>query len=64
MRLSEVDIALAPLDVLEPDPVFEVDASDGCWRDLHLTVPSVEQLSTLGQRKVWAHSYRVELETR
>ncbi len=52
--LREVDLAFAPLDVLEPDPVFEVDATDGCRGDLHLTEPSVEQLSALGQRKMGA----------
>ena len=52
--LREVDFALAPLDVLEPDPMFEVDATDGCRGDLHLTESSVEQLSALGQRQVGA----------
>ena len=52
--LREVDLALAPLDVLEPDPVFEVDATDGCRGDLQLAESSVEQLSALSQREVGA----------
>ena len=43
VALGEVDLALAPLDVLEPDLVREVDASDGRRGDLNLTEPSVEQ---------------------
>jgi hypothetical protein len=49
MALGEVDLALAPLDVLEPDLVLEVDATDGRRGYLHLTEPSVEQLCALGQ---------------
>ena len=54
VALGEVDFALAPLDVLEPDPMFEVDATDGCRGDFNLTEPSVEQLSALSQRKMGA----------
>ena len=31
VRLGEVDLSLTPLDVLEPDLVFEVNTSDGRW---------------------------------
>ena len=54
VRFGEVDLALAPLDVLEPDLVLEVDATDGRRGDPNLTEPSVEQLCPLGQRQVGA----------
>ena len=43
MALCEVDLALAPIYVLEPDLVLEVDSTDGRRGDLHLAEPSVEQ---------------------
>ena len=43
VALGEVDLAVAPLDVLEPDLVLEVDSTDGRRGDLHLAEPSVEQ---------------------
>ena len=54
VALREVDLTLAPLDVLEPDLVAEVDATDGRRGDPHLAEPSVEQLRPLGQRQVGA----------
>ena len=41
--LSKVDLSLTPLDVLEPDLMFEVNAPDGRWRDHDLTKLSMEQ---------------------
>ncbi len=43
MRLGEVDLSLTPLDVLEPDLVFEVNAPNGRWRDHDFTKLSMEQ---------------------
>ena len=47
VALGEVDLALTPLDVLEPDLVAEVDATDGRRGDLYLAVPPVEQRRAL-----------------
>jgi hypothetical protein len=30
MRLREIDLSLSSLDVLEPDLVLEIDATDSC----------------------------------
>ncbi len=49
VAVGEVDLVLAPLYVLEPDLVLEVDATDGCRGDPNLTEPSVEQLCPLDQ---------------
>ena len=49
VRFGEVDLALAPLDVLEPDLVLEVDATDGRRGDLDLAEPPVEQRCALRQ---------------
>ena len=54
MRISEVDLSLASLDVLEPDLVLEVNATDCCRGDHHLTKPPVENLRTLSQRHMGA----------
>ena len=42
VRLSEVDLSLASLDILEPYLVSEVYASDGRWRDFDFTELSME----------------------
>ena len=52
MRLGEVDLALAALDVLEPDLVPEVDAADARRGDLHLTEAAMEYLCALHQGQV------------
>ncbi|MFN9906840.1 MAG: hypothetical protein ACK56F_12085, partial [bacterium] len=44
VRLGEVDLALAALDVLEPDLVSDVDSADAQLGVLHLTEPPVEHL--------------------
>ncbi len=49
MRLGEVDLSLASLDVFELDFVLQVNARDGGWRYLLLTKSPVEQLCPLGQ---------------
>ena len=49
VRLREVDLTLTPLDVLEPDLVLEVDASDGRWGDHDLTKLSMEQRCTFSK---------------
>ncbi len=46
MQLGEVDPSLAALDFLEPDLVLEVDTTDTCMVDLHLTEASMEHLFT------------------
>ena len=48
----KINLSLSPLNVLEPDLVLEVDATDGRWRDHHLTERSVEHLCTLHQRQM------------
>ena len=52
VAFGEVDLALAPLYVLEPDLVLEVDARNERRGDPNLTEASVEQLFPLGQRQV------------
>ena len=52
MRLGEVDLPLATLDVLEPDLVLQVDATDGRRGDHGLTEPPVEQLRSLSKGQV------------
>jgi len=44
MRLGEIYLSLAPLDVLEPDLVLQEDAADGQRGDHGLAEASVEQL--------------------
>ena len=43
VALCEVDLSLPSFDVLEPDLVSKVDATDGRRGDHHLAEPSVEQ---------------------
>ena len=52
MRLCEINLPLATLDVLEPDLVLQVDATDGRRGDHGLTEPSVEQLRSLSKGQV------------
>jgi hypothetical protein len=47
VAFGEVNLALAPLYVLEPDLVAEVDATDERRGDLHLTENQVEQRRAL-----------------
>jgi hypothetical protein len=49
MRLGEVDLSLASLDVFEPDFVLQVNAPDCGRRYLLLTKSPVEQLRPLRQ---------------
>ena len=49
MRLREVNLSLTPLDVLEPDLVLEVDATDGRLGDYDLTKVSMEQRCTFSK---------------
>ena len=49
MRLGEINLPLATLDVLEPDLVLQVDATDGRRGDHGLAEPSVEQLRSLSK---------------
>ena len=49
VALCEVDLSLPSFDVLEPDLVLKVDATDGRRGDHHLAEPSVEQLGALSQ---------------
>ena len=46
VRLREINLSLSPLDVLEPDLVLEIDATDGRWGDHDLTKLSMEQRCT------------------
>ena len=49
MRLGEVYLSLAPLDVLEPDLVLQVDAANGRRGDHGLAEASVEQLRSFSK---------------
>ena len=49
MRLGEVDLSLASLDVFEPDFVLQVNAQDCGRRFLLLIKSPVEQLRPLHQ---------------
>jgi hypothetical protein len=49
MRLSEVDLSLSSLDVLEPNFVSEVYASNGRGRYFDFTKLSMKQLCTLSE---------------
>ena len=52
MRLCEINLPLAALDVLEPDLVPQVDAADGQRGDLDLAEASVEQLCSFSKGQV------------
>ena len=63
VALGEVDLALAPLDVLEPDLVLEVDPTDG--RGEIFTSPNLRwNNDARSANERWAHSCRVEVDTR
>ena len=49
VRFSEINFSLASLDVLKPDFVLQVNATDGGWRYLLLTKSSMEHLRSLSQ---------------
>ncbi len=49
MRLGEVYLSLASLDVFKPDFVLQVNATDGGWRYFLLTKSPVKQLRPLRQ---------------
>jgi hypothetical protein len=44
MRLREINLSLSSLDILEPDLVLEIDATNGCGRNLDFSKPSVKHL--------------------
>ena len=54
VRVSEIDLFLASLDVLEFYLVLLVDTSYRRRRDLYFTEPPVEHLSSLSQGQVSA----------
>jgi len=49
MRLGEVYLSLASLDVFKPDFVLQVNATDGGWRYFLFTKLPVKQLRPLRQ---------------
>ena len=50
MRISEVDLSLASLDILELDLVCLIDSTYRCWRDLQFSIFPVKNLRSLSQR--------------
>ena len=54
MRISEVDLALSSLDILELDLVSLIDSTYRCRRDLQFSILPVKHLSTLSQRHMGA----------
>ena len=54
IRISEVDLSLASLDILELDLVSLIDSTYRCRRDLQFSILPVKHLSTLSQRHMGA----------
>jgi hypothetical protein len=52
VRVGEVDLTFTSFDVLEPDPVLEVDATDSGRGDLCFSELAIEQVRPLGQGQV------------
>jgi hypothetical protein len=49
VRFSEVNFSLASFNVLKPDFVLQVNATDGGWRYLLFTKSPMEHLRSLSQ---------------
>ena len=49
MRLREINLSLSSLDILEPDLVLKIDATNGCGRNFHFSKPSVKHLCAFDQ---------------